>query len=374
VAAPVSPMLAAGAAGPGETVALRSTAHVGGSPPTYRPLGLFRFGLALLVVLQHFQHLLAPGQRALFSHMGFGAIAVCVFFAVSGYVVAEANDVFYAGRPGAFLANRALRIVPPYLAAFLLSAIVQSALFAAGRLVLWDYTLQGPPWAAARLASGALALIPGFKPQFLGQDFEFLPFVWSLRMEAAFYLVAAAVLATAARWGRGAIPAGFVLGLLASALFLTQGRPGLLSTAPMFLLGVALYGRQTRPGWRYGVASLAAIALALIGFASWRQHGEPILAAQLPLLAGLLVLFVLLAAARAPGRLKRLDRVAGELSYSLYLNHYPVGLVLSGLSSTRGAGLYCLGVVASVALAAAMTRVTEVPLRHLRDRIRARHL
>src|SRR5271168_1134737 len=90
----------------------------------YRPLGAFRFGLALMVVLQHYQHLLPPEQRRIFSSTGSGAIAVAAFFAVSGFVVAEALATFYHDRPGAFLANRLLRLGPPYIAALALSVLV----------------------------------------------------------------------------------------------------------------------------------------------------------------------------------------------------------------------------------------------------------
>ena len=338
----------------------------------YRPLGVFRFSLALLVVLQHFQHLLPAADRGVFSRMGFGAIAVCVFFTLSGFVVAEANAAFYAGRPGAFLVNRVIRVAPPYFAALLLSALVQAGLFAGGHLVLWDYTLQGAPWAPARLVSGVLALVPGFNPRWFGQDFEFLPFVWSLRMEAAFYISAALVLVAARRWGGRVVAAGFVAGLLASGVFLLGGRPGALSTAPMFLFGVALFGWQTRPDWARGMALAASVGMAAWGFASWRQHGAPVLGAQLALLGVLLAVFFWLASARAPRAFKRVDRTFGDLSYSLYLNHYVVGLVLTGLFAARGVAIYAVGVVISVALAAGMARAVEAPLRRVRDRVRAR--
>ena len=343
-------------------------------PARYRPLGAFRFALAVLVVLQHFQHLLPAAGRVVFSRMGFGATAVCVFFAVSGFVVAEANAAFYAGRPGAFLVNRALRVGPPYFAAFLLSLLVQSGLYGAGHLVLWDYTLVGAPWAPWRLLSGVLALLPGFNPRWLGQDFEFLPFVWSLRMEAAFYLAAALVLVAARRFGGWVIAAGFCAGLLASGVFLLGGRPGALSTAPMFLFGVALYFWRARPGVASVAAVGAALAMARWGFASWHQHGAPVLGAQLGVLAGLLGVFAWLAGAGISARFKRVDRAAGDLSYALYLNHYAVGLLLTGLFAARGLGIYAVGVVASVTVAWGMARAVEAPLRRVRDRVRERVL
>jgi len=339
----------------------------------YRPLGAFRFGLALLVVLQHFQHLLPAGDRAVLSHMGFGALAVCVFFAVSGFVVAEANAVFYAWRPAAFLANRALRLVPPYLAALALSALAQGVLWHTGRLVLWDYALSMSPWAPATLLSGVVGLVPGFSPRWFGQDFEFIPFVWTLRMEIAFYLAAACTMAVAWRVGaRWPVGVALAAGLAASAAFLLlAGRPGALSTAPMFLVGVCVFLLQARPGAGRAILLLATAALAAAGFVSWRQHGAPVLAWQVPALGALMAVFAWLVTRRATGRPRAIDRRLGDLSYPLYLNHYVVGVVATSLAPRLGVAVYAGAVVLAVGLAMAAEILVDRNLRGWRDRIRA---
>jgi peptidoglycan/LPS O-acetylase OafA/YrhL len=104
----------------------------------YRPLGAFRLLLAVMVMVRHFQRLLSPPEPAWLQHAGLGMVAVAIFFVVSGFVVVEACMVFYAARPAAFFANRLLRLVPPYLAALSLAVIVQSTLWQAGLLRLWD--------------------------------------------------------------------------------------------------------------------------------------------------------------------------------------------------------------------------------------------
>jgi len=340
----------------------------------YRPLGMFRFCLALLVVLQHFQHLLPAAARVIFSRMGFGAIAVCVFFAVSGFVVAEAVAVFYAARPGAFLANRALRMVPPYLAALALAVFVHAALWQSGHLVLWDYTLVGSPLAPAKLLAGLVGLVPGFNPRWFGEDFEFIPFVWTLRMEVAFYLVTAGTLVATVKlragWpGAAAIGAGLVM---SAAFLLLSSKPGALSTAPMFLVGVSLFLFQARPEGSRAVVLLVAIVLAAAGFVSWRQHGAPVLALQLPLLALLLALFAWLVTRRlAAGLRKRLDRRLGDLSYPLYLNHYAVGILATSLAPRASLVLYAGAVMAALLLAVCAERLVDRRLRRVRDRIRS---
>jgi hypothetical protein len=146
----------------------------------YRPLGAFRFFLALLVLFQHNMQLLAENDRIFFRHAGLGILAVAVFFVISGFIVAEANDTFYRGRPVRFMTNRVLRIVPPYLAALFVSFLVYTYLFSSNRLFLWDEPLIGSPWQPKLLLSGILDIVPFFHPRFLThQDFEFIPFASS---------------------------------------------------------------------------------------------------------------------------------------------------------------------------------------------------
>ncbi len=339
---------------------------------TYRPLGAFRFGLSLLVVLQHSQHLLVPADRVVFDRTGLGMIAVAIFFVLSGFVVTEANAVFYAGRPWAFFLNRLIRLVPPYLAALALSMLVHAALFCAGRLVVWDFPGAGAPLTLPHVAAGLFGLVPGVITLRSRDAFEFIPFAWSLRMEMAFYGAAlAAILAGLwlGLWSRPIIGASLAAGLLGSLWFLRLQRPGLLSCAPMFLTGVAICLALRRGGMlRWGFVA-AALPVAALGFTSWGQHGHPVLARQGVLLALLLGLFAVLAERRA-GQWQKLDKRLGDLSYPLYLNHYVVGLVLIDVSAARGRAIYALAVVLSVGLAALMGGLVDRPLIAIRTRVR----
>lgn len=354
----------------------------------YRVLGGFRLLLALMVTLQHFQYLLPAENRVVFHHFGFGVVAVAVFFVISGFIVAEANATFYRGRPRAFLLNRVLRLVPPYMAALAISVGVHAALWHAGRLQLWDYALQRSPLDPALLAGSGFALLPGFHTRYVAQDFEFIPFVWSLRVEMGFYLAAfAAYLAigwagragwagrTGATLGPAVGAAALGLGFGLFGLFLIRHGPGLLSDLPCFLLGVSAFLLVRRPSGGNAALVLLAGLATFAGFASWQQRGYPIPADQLPLLLLLLGVFALLLLLPqiGPGW-RRLDRRLGELSYPLYLNHYAVGIVLYDLVPGRGPGLYLGGTVLSLALAAAMNQAVEAPLKRLRAHIRGARL
>ena len=80
-----------------------------------------------------------------------GSLAVLAFFALSGFVIAEAADVAYRGRPVAFLGNRLLRIVPHFVLAMMISIILQGYFFAAGMLHVERYAPPppGPPSRSA---------------------------------------------------------------------------------------------------------------------------------------------------------------------------------------------------------------------------------
>ncbi len=338
----------------------------------YRPLGAFRFGLSLLVVLQHSQHLLAPANRAVFDRTGLGMIAVAIFFVLSGFVVTEANAVFYAGRPWAFFVNRLIRLAPPYFAALALSVAVHAVLWRTGWLALWDFPGGGPPVTLPHVAVGVLGLVPGAVTLRSRDAFEFIPFAWSLRMEMAFYGAAlGAILAGLWLGGRSRpiVAASLAAGLVASLWFLRLQRPGLLSCAPMFLTGVAVCLALRRGGLLRWAFVAAALPVAGLGFTSWGQHGHPSLLRQAVLLVGLLAVFAILAE-RPAGPWRAWDKRLGDLSYPLYLNHYVVGIVLTDVFMARGVAIYAAGVGLSVALAALMGGMVDRPLIALRARVR----
>jgi len=340
--------------------------------PTYRPLGALRFVLALLVVVRHFEHLLRPPVPPFLREAGLGMVAVAVFFVISGFVVAEASIVFYSGRPLAFFLNRLLRVVPPYLAALALAVVVQASLFYAGRLLVWDFPAAVSPREPRLIAAGVLGLVPGFQTRYLaGVDFEFIPFVWTLRVEMAFYGAALAALVLANRFRKWkVIDTLLVLALLACGLFLLKGRPGLLSCGPMFLLGVSLCLLLHRFETRRLVLTATCLILTGIGFASYVQHGAPVLGLQLAMISILFALLAWLVVQPVCPWSKAWDQRLGELSYPLYLNHYIVGIVVYDETALKGPAIFAFASVASIALAWVMARTVEKPLTGLRSRVR----
>ncbi len=354
--------------------------------PRYRPFGAFRFGLALLVLLQHGLILLAPSGRGLLYSLELGAVAVTTFFALSGFIVAEAASSFYAGRPGAFLANRALRVVPPYLAALALTMALDSWLYAGGRLVALDAPLAGAPWQPRVLLAGVLEIVPGLTAHRVsGQDFSFIPFAWTLRVEFAFYLTAFAAGWLMARrhaggqaWRRAVIAGGLGCAYLVFGAFVWRHR-GLSQTGgglqvicvPFFAFGVSLFFCLRRPGVAAVLHLLLVSAGVMLAFTYWGQRGHPVLAFQMPLLCALFGGLAWLSGVGAlPDRTRRWDRRLGELSYPLYVSHGMVLSFLAGCFARRGLVPYGWAIALALLVAGGVHVVVEQPLRAVRSRLR----
>ena len=77
-------------------------------------LALFRFFLAVTVVLYHVWAKVAPAA---------GTPAVFGFFFISGYLIRQLLQENYQNRPKAFIFNRFLRIYPAYLVSIIIGAI-----------------------------------------------------------------------------------------------------------------------------------------------------------------------------------------------------------------------------------------------------------
>jgi peptidoglycan/LPS O-acetylase OafA/YrhL len=357
--------------------------------PHYRPFGAFRFTLSMLVALQHGLVLLGQSGRETLYDLELGAVAVAVFFALSGFIVAEALGSFYRNRPAAFLLNRALRLVPPYLAALALAIAADALLSGAQTLQPLAGTLQGSPLRPRIVAAAILEIVPGLPAwRISGTDFSFIPYAWTLRVESAFYLVAAALVLILPQLHRdrpapgdgGIVRPPLLLGLiclgcLAWAAHRLSARPGSSPTqlvnVPFFGFGVIAHGYAKRLDAKAAPVFAVFALLCLAAFPMWGQRGHPVLMFQMPLLLALLGLLVRLsrtALTQAP--LLAWDRALGALSYPIYLTHGVVLTVLSSLWPQRGAWPYLAALAPELALAALLFGLVETPLRPLRNRLR----
>lgn len=351
------------------------------------------------------------GMRALaillvlFNHTGIagftgGYVGVDVFFVVSGFLITGilVREVRRTGRISitGFYARRARRILPAATVVLLAVVVASGQLFTYARV---DEVLSHVGWAAGFAANIHSAQVGTdyFAPAAFVSPVQHF---WSLAVEEQFYLLWPALIAMIVYAGRRtAGPVGLaerwltsrklrrvaiaitVLSVLSflwsvkstaaspqTAYFSTFTRGWELGVGAMLALAA---GRVSRlPLWAKAVASwtgLAAIAVAAVGYSSSTPF--PGYYAALPVLGSALVLAGGITGPRygATALLGRRPlRWIGDISYSLYLWHWPV-LMMPAMYLGRDLDLLerlCL-MVAAVVIAAVSYRFVETPVRRL---------
>jgi peptidoglycan/LPS O-acetylase OafA/YrhL len=348
----------------------------------YRHFGTFRLLLAILVVLQHFLANLAPEPLATASlPYEFGSVAVLVFFALSGFVISEAADRVYAGRPAAFLANRLLRILPHFVLATAVAILLYAAFDLAGTLRLArhaDWNAK-EAFTATNIALNMTSFLP-IASRFM--SYSFLPIAWAVGIEMVFYLVltGALVLVYAAAKAslRLSLPTvGLGLAAVLAPLFLLNlaGRaPPMFGFEPYFVFGCALYFALSGRARIAGPIAAVAFAGIVWHFLNQPSHHpdlgfERAVAAEFGLLMALLCLMTALACIRIRG-FRRADRVLGDFTYPLYLWHVNImTLVLSFTAGYSYAGLTA-GLALSLVATYGLRLVVDRNIDRLRDAIR----
>lgn len=312
-------------------------------------MGLFRLFLASLVLISHVGISIAGVNP--------GVTAVIVFYLLAGQVVSR----LWERRPEHglmanacwFYKDRLWRIAPLYL--FSLAVAI----------VVW---LCGPtspflardPGLADWLAN--LTIIPLNFYMYTGQDaFTLLPPAWSLGVELQFYLLVPLLL----RWPGLAAAMGAL-----SVLVFCLAQLGLLDTdiyGYRLVAGVGfvfLAGTLLNKSQRWAHLLLGLLWVASLGHVLWLlRWGTPVpynLEVALGLAVGVPALLAL-QRLRLSGRWEQIQRGAGELSYGLFLLHFPAmwALQLMGQSGPKTAWIVWM---LSAALAWAGHRLVEKPL------------
>jgi peptidoglycan/LPS O-acetylase OafA/YrhL len=333
----------------------------------------------LLVVLYHIDHSLMPG----------GYIGVDVFFAISGFLITSLlareirkSDTVDLPR---FWARRARRLLPAAILVLIATVVIARFAFSPLRLKMF--------------ASGAAATslyMGNFWFAYLSTDYlrateaHFNPLLhyWSLCVEEQFYLLWPPLILLLVRvWGRKqrrdagsllirGLAVVAVLSLAASILLTNRSQPwaffGTPARAWEFALGgiTALIVIRRSPQSNGLANALVALGVICLGTASVLFNDGtafPGFAALLPVIGTCLVLSVSTRAQHTPAttflRVKPMQ-VIGDLSYSWYLWHWPVILLVQ--QSFAGASpilLGAIGALLSLSLAWVTFVLVENPLR-----------
>ena len=360
-------------------------------PRQVRPeIQALRAVAVLSVVLFHFWPLRLPG----------GYVGVDVFFVISGYLITSQllREVERTGRVrlAEFWARRARRLLP---AALLVLAVSAITLFALVPLALWrqflgeilSSALYAENWT---LAANAVDYFASSNAASLSQHY------WSLAVEEQFYLVwplllvsagylATRLRASARRLFGLAVLVTLTLSLALSimvtpgsptAYFLTQTRAWEFGVGALVALAGTRLVPSAAPGWRIAASLCGMAAIGVAVFAFGPRTPFPGYAALLPVSGAALVIWAgTVRGGLSPLRLYQLRPVQaiGELSYSLYLWHWPLlvaaSYAVAGPPGTVSLDTGRLTVGEKVGLLVAAIVLAWLTKRFIEDPVRSPH-
>jgi len=338
----------------------------------------------LAVIVYHLEAAWLPG----------GFTGVDIFFAISGFVVSASVDRLPRVGSGAELLRfyaRRLRRIAPALIACLLATALASMLFIP---VSWlsETSERTGRMAFFGLSNWVLATTGNdyFSPR---TDFNPYTHTWSLGVEEQFYLLFPLLFLAWSRCKRGWALSLFALATVASmgyagwqarvpgneipAFYLTTTRFWQLGLGVLLYQLLAMLSRRDGSAWfdtgvplpRLLRSLLLAMAMASVGYGLWhaRPGHSPWIDGLWPVL-GTLALIALLHRHNQGwvGRALQARAVVtiGRWSYSLYLWHWPVLVVLRWTVGLDSIASKLFGLLLTFGLAAASFRWVETPWRH----------
>jgi peptidoglycan/LPS O-acetylase OafA/YrhL len=322
---------------------------------------LLRFVFAFIVLLFHSYALSREAALDIFARFLSAELAIQGFFVVSGYLVFMSLE--NSRSVSDYLAKRVRRIYPAYF------AVVAGFAFL-GAVVSTLPPAQYFSADLARYLAANLVFLNFLEPNLPGV-FRANPMsevngaLWTLKIEVMFYAAVPVIAWLGVRFGRGRtllalylLAAAYVVGMdwlyrrTGNGIYLVLQRqlPGQLG---FFLAGAACYyyADAIATRWRW-IVPAAAIALVA------GQYWWPLAVLALPAAIGALVVYVALGI-RHLGNFGKY----GDLSYGIYILHFPViqWLVSIGLYRESPFGALAVTIVVVLALAFASWHLVEKP-------------
>ncbi len=303
---------------------------------------------ALFVAWGHFE----LGQTKWLDWSGkYGYTGVYIFFVISGFIIPYSlhRGGYRLADFARFMLKRCIRLYPPYLVSIPVTLLASNFIL--------PPIFPGPGiHVSARLL---------FDHLFYLNDFVGAPWIstvyWTLAIEFQWYLLVGLLYVLFV--SRNPLVRFLPVALAMASYFLTTGDRVVSHTLPIFLIGVFVFQYKIGMiGWRRLLCLIAAMVWAMRWPTGW-------LIAYLSAGTGLLIAFFSFR--------NRVADFLGDVSYSVYLLHLPVGISVMGwlAHSLRGSGKYIgvldlVGLLASVGAAFLMYRWIEKPAQDWSSRIR----
>lgn len=345
-------------------------------------------GLRALAVLAVISFHYTVGNPLANPVTGLGWVGVDLFFVLSGYLI---TSILVAARPrpryfSTFYARRTLRIFPIYyllLLGYFLAARI------GGGPQPWTYWLMHAAYLSSSLEFFHYWAFAA--PTFV---YAGVTVLWSLSIEEQFYLMWAPVVRYLPPRRLWMVLAGAVVGAPVLRFFVhTAGhaeyrflpaRFDALAWGAVLALVWTHWNRDGRAAMRYrrvmlGAGAVLALLIALTG-GTRGSHWFATLGytALAVFFAGVVGWTVARAGTASPAaRLLRWGpgRYVGRISYTIYLVHYPVYMLVgSAVNGWLGAGWWgtaargLISVAVAIAVAGASWRFLESPILRLKDR------
>ena len=279
-------------------------------------------GIAALIVVAFHAVLVTPQVDPLAPHLFlFGGAGVDFFFALSGFIIGFVHwcDIGRPERVADYARKRLVRIYPVYW-------VVMAIMIAALRVVP---SLSRPEKQNPLFEIQSLMLWPQSQSPILGVS-------WSLSYEMAFYILFAILIVN--RTAGAAVMAMWALLIVGEAPFRPSFPVGWLAEPRVleFFAGIATaFATRRWPARSYRGFAIAG-GLAFLGLGMIESYVGKWRNPWWPCLYGLASTFLIygLASGELTGKIKRVHPwliLLGAASYSIYLTHYPILILLGGL-------------------------------------------
>jgi exopolysaccharide production protein ExoZ len=327
---------------------------------------ILRAWAALAVVIFHMQgELVRRGFDNPFPSFEAGAFGVDLFFVISGFIMVYSSGPFFARPSGGwrFFIKRIIRIAPLYWIFTTISAAIAVALA----------RYPGHAEYSIRHIAASYLFIPAARPED-GAMLPTCPTGWTLNYEMFFYLC----FAFALRWRRAAtvaIVCAALASLIVAGWLVALPEPLAFLANPIiaeFCFGMLL-AQSFLSGMRIPISAAVALLFAgAVGALLYAPYVDSYSALR-PVTWGLSALSIaaasILCNASFSGRAARALQRLGDASYSLYLVHTSLFIVIYVMFSKvidlhRSHSLvYGVGLVgASVATALGVYKWVELPM------------